>query len=714
MTSPRTLEQHITRLAFNLRWIWDEDTRRLFEDMAPEVWARTRHNPVAVLRQADGTKLDDLLRDPAYVARIQEAYGGLERYLSSSETWFATQRAPKDTLIAYFSAEYGLAECLPIYAGGLGVLAGDHLKSASDLGVPLVGVGLLYRHGYFRQQVDESGWQQERYDPNDFESMPLLRVTRDDGRTLKVCVRFPGRDVYAQVWRAEVGRVSLYLLDTDVPENDPRDREITGQLYGGDLETRIQQELILGIGGYRALEALGLEPTVYHMNEGHSAFLALEEIGRAMRQGERSLGEALAAVAPHLVFTTHTPVAAGHDYFPPELMGRYFGEYAADMGVSMGELLGLGRRNPEDASEYFCMTVLALRTAGHSNGVSELHGEVSREMWRCLWPDRTGGEVPIGHVTNGVHLPTWIAPELASMYDEHVGNGWRTGLIEGSSWSGIEEVPDEKLWAAHERERRELVEFVRGRLREQLERHGASEAEVAAASGLLDPSCLTVGFARRFATYKRATLLFRDTDRLARILNHPERPIQIVFAGKAHPRDEGGKALIQQIEWLARDERFHGRIVFVEDYDLDVARHLVRGADVWLNNPKRPLEASGTSGMKAAANGVLNLSTLDGWWDEAWRSAESRGATIGWAIGSGESYDDEEYQAAVESEVLYELLECQVAPLFYERGEAGVPHIWVGLMKASIRAVPSEFNTNRMVKEYTERAYLPGVSALAE
>ncbi|MCS6953930.1 MAG: alpha-glucan family phosphorylase, partial [Bryobacteraceae bacterium] len=518
-----------------------------------------------------------------------------------------------------------------------------------------------------------------------------------------------GRVVTAQVWRAQVGRVPLYLLDTNIAANShPEDRDITDQLYGGDLEMRLKQEILLGIGGYRALEALGLEPTVFHMNEGHSAFLALEHVRRLMERYGLKFAEARQLAAPSLVFTTHTPVPAGHDYFPPELMDRYFEDYYSKLGLSRSEFLGLGRQDPRNDSEPFCMTVLALRLAGASNGVSKLHGETSRRMWRGIWPGVPLEEIPIGHVTNGVHFRSWISFQMNQLYDRYLGPRWWEEPSEVSLWKRVESIPAEELWRTHERRRERLVAFVRGRLKEQLRRRGAPLAEVEAAEEVLDPDALTIGFARRFATYKRATLLLRDTQRLARLMNDPARPVQVIFAGKAHPKDVPGKQLIQQIATLARRPEFRRRLVFLEDHDMAISRYMVQGCDLWLNTPLRPKEASGTSGMKAAANGALNASTLDGWWEEAWREFDKGTGLTGWAIGRGETYDDAAYQDEVEAQALYEVLERDVIPTFYDRGPDRLPRRWIARMKASIASLCHYFNSHRMVREYTEVFYLIG------
>jgi len=703
---PKALEG-LRELAYNLRWSWNHETIELFRRLDSDLWEASGHNPVEMLGSIDQAKLETAARDDAYLAFLGRVMQDLQGYMRGERSWFRRtwKRTDSLPLVAYFSAEFGITECLSIFAGGLGILAGDHLKSASDLGVPLVGVGLLYQQGYFKQYLNQAGWQQEDYTENDFHNLPVRLVRRPDGEALTIKVQYPGRMVTAQVWRVQVGRVPLYLLDTNLLANArAEDRDITDQLYGGDLDMRIRQEILLGIGGYRALEALGLEPTVYHMNEGHSAFLALERVRRLMEQRGLSFAEARELALAGLVFTGHTPVLAGHDYFPPEMIDRYLGEYARLLGLAREEFLGLGRHG---GSGDFCMTILALRLTAVSNGVSKLHGEVSRKMWNHLWPGVPPEEVPIGHVTNGVHFQSWISLEMNQLYDRYLGPKWREEPGDRTLWQRVDNIPAEELWRTHERRRERLVAFARRRLRRQLERRSAPPSEIEAADEVLDPEALTIGFARRFATYKRAALLLRDVARLQAILADPQRPVQVIYAGKAHPRDGAGKDLIRQIVGLARQEEFRRRLVFLEDYDLSVARYLVQGVDVWLNTPERPLEASGTSGMKAAANGALNLSVLDGWWDEAWRVPELRTNPIGWAIGSGETYNNPEYRDQVESEALYDLLERDVVPTFYDRGLDRLPRRWIQRMKASIGVLCHFFNTHRMVHDYTELFYLP-------
>jgi len=702
---PEKLER-LRELALNFRWAWDNDTRELFRRLDRDLWEAVGHDPVRLLASLQQTQLEEAAADDAFLAHLDRVCESYDEYMEASSTWCRREHSAVHNLqIAYFSAEFGIAECLPIYSGGLGILAGDHLKSASDLGLPLVGVGLLYQEAYFHQYLNQDGWQSELYVDNDFYNMPLVLERRPDGQPLTVEVDLPGRKLVAQIWRASVGRVPLYLLDANLPVNNPEDRDVTERLYRGDPDVRIRQEILLGIGGVRALRALGLHPTVYHMNEGHSAFLSLERIREMIHENALSFGEAREACAVGNIFTTHTPVPAGIDYFSPEAMDRYFGSYYRELGLSLDEFLGLGRKNARDVNEPFCMAVLALRLASFRNGVSELHGAVSRRMWQSLWPNLPVDEIPITSVTNGVHPLTWISgSEVGVLYNRYLGPRWLEDPTNRSVWEAVDRIPNEELWNAHERQRERLVSFTRQRLRTQLTGRGASRAELDVASEALDPSALTIGFSRRFATYKRATLIFRDPDRLAKILGNREKPVQLIIAGKAHPEDNAGKELIRQIIRLAHREDLRRRVVFIEDYDMDVARFLVRGVDLWLTTPRRPLEASGTSGMKVALNGGLNMSVLDGWWAEAYRSE------VGWAIGRGEEYPDTEYQDEVEANAIYDLLEKEVVPLFYDRGRDSLPDGWIARMKASMRHLCPVFNTNRMLCEYSERFYVPAAS----
>jgi starch phosphorylase len=691
-------------VAHDLRWCWSHESVELFRRLDPDLWERTGHNPVLLLGTIEQAKLEQAANDDAFLAHLRRVESHLESYLAGDSTWFRRTYAKSVDvpLIAYFSAEFGLTECLSIFAGGLGILAGDHLKSASDLGVPLVGVGLLYQQGYFRQYLSQSGWQQESYVDNDFHNLPVSLVYHPDGSPVTITVNLAGQPVYAQVWRVRVGRVSLYLLDTNIPSNArSEDRDLTDQLYGGDREMRIRQEILLGIGGYRALQAIGLQPTVYHMNEGHSAFLALEHVWHLMKTHGLSLTEARELASASLVFTTHTPVEAGHDYFHADLIGRYLGETGRQLGLSQAETLELGRTQ---GNGEFCMTVLALRLASRANGVSKLHGEVSRKMWRSLWPGVPVEEIPIGHVTNGVHFRSWISAEFNQLYDRYLGPNWREEPASTEVWSRVKSIPAEELWRTHERRRERLIAWTRHRVREQRMRRSASQAEIEAATEVLNPDALTIGFARRFATYKRATLILRDIDRLRRILTDQARPVQLIFAGKAHPQDDAGKELIRRITEVSRDPVLGRHVVFLEDYDMAVARSMVQGVDVWLSTPLRPNEASGTSGMKAVANAVLNISVPDGWWDEVWNDPNNS-KKMGWVIGKGESYSDPNYQDQVEADALYALLERDVVPTFYDRGVDRIPQKWVERMKDCVNSLCHFVNTHRMVRDYVEGYY---------
>jgi starch phosphorylase len=693
--------QPLLRIAYNLRWSWDAGAVQLFLRLDRDLWETTGHNPVLLLGSVDQAVLESAARDDSFLAHLQGVVDKLDWYASGEGTWYGREHKEDRMVVAYFSAEFGLTECLSIFAGGLGVLAGDHLKAASDLGLPLVGVGLAYQQGYFRQYLNAAGWQQEAFEDNDFHTLPIKLVPEAD-----IEVELPEGPVAAQVWSVDVGRLKLFLLDTNIPRNKSEYRQITNQLYGGDLEMRIRQEILLGVGGYRALEVLGLQPTVYHMNEGHSAFLGVERILRLMESKRLSFREARLLASAGLVFTSHTPVAAGHDYFPAALMDRYFSTVIRRLGISHSEFLGLGRKDPSNDAEDFCMTVLALRLASFSNGVSRLHGSVTRRMWNQIWKGVPESEVPIGHVTNGVHFRSWVSFEMNQLYDRYLGPKWREEPADAKLWQRVEAIPAAELWRTHERRRERLVAYARQRLRAQLVTRGAPQTALDDADEVLNPDALTIGFGRRFASYKRANLLIRDPERLARLLNDPKRPVQIIFAGKAHPQDSGGKQLIQAIINLAGRPEFRRRLVFLENYDMAMARYMVQGCDVWLNTPLRPMEASGTSGMKALANGVLNVSTLDGWWDEAWQFRGDNGSDVGWAIGHGETYADLAYQDQVEAEALYELLERQIVPTFYERRADGMPPKWIGLMKTSIAKLCPEFNTHRMVKQYAEAYYL--------
>ncbi len=703
--------QALQKIAYNLWWCWNPEAVALFRRVDADAFEAVGHSPVKLLGAIDQARLEQLLADDGFLAHLDRVELAFHEYMSAP-TWFqetygpartgnGTPPLPRDFTVAYFSAEFGIHESIPIYSGGLGVLSGDHLKSASDLGLPLVGVGLMYREGYFRQYLTVDGWQQERYPENDFFNLPLVPATPPDGAPLTVGVPLPGREVKVRAWRIQVGRVPLYLLDTNIPENAPEDRVITARLYGGDNDMRIRQEMVLGIGGVRAVRALGKEPTVCHMNEGHSAFCGLERIRTLIEKSGLDFASAREAVAAGTVFTTHTPVPAGNDVFPPQMIEHYFAGYLPGLKIGRDEFLALGRQNPADGNEPFGMTVLAIRLANVTNGVSKLHGSVSRKMWKGIWQTLPDAEVPITSITNGVHTASWVSPDLSQLYDRYLGTSWSERTENPTVWKRAESIPDAELWRTHERRRERLVAFARARLKAQLKNRGAPPSEIARADEVLDPEALTIGFARRFATYKRGNLLFRNLERLTAIVSNKDRPVQIIYAGKAHPKDHGGKELIAEIMQFARRPEFRRRIVFLEDYDINVCRYLVQGVDVWLNNPRRPLEASGTSGMKAAANAGLNLSILDGWW------VEGCDGENGWAIGSGEEYTDLTYQDDVESRATYDLIEQELVPLFYTRTSDGLPRGWLRRMKHAITTLAPVYNTGRMVAEYMRVAYEP-------
>ena len=699
---PEPLEP-LREIAHNLWWYWNIDAVKLFYRLDPVLWEETNHNPMEILGNIPQPKLEELAADEGVLAHLGRVKVQFDNYMDGPNWYSRNYPNGGKTSIAYFSLEFGLAECVPIYSGGLGILAGDHLKSASDLGIPLVGIGLLYQEGYFRQYLNNDGWQQQLYINNDFYNMPIVRVKDKNGEDLKIELDFPNGILSARVWKIQVGRIPLFLLDTNIDENSKENRVITSSLYGGDQETRLRQEMLLGIGGLRALHAMDIWPTICHMNEGHAAFLALERIRTLMELEQLTFGEAFELASAGNVFTTHTPVAAGHDRFPPPLVLQYFRNFIPELGLSADEFLGQGRINTRAADETFTMTVLALKGADQSNAVSRLHCHVSRDMWNSLWPGFPINEIPISYVTNGIHVPSWISQDLVDLYDRYVGPKWREEPTSVEIWNRVNSIPEEEIWRTHERRRERLVSFARKRLYSQLKRQGASDFELNLTRGILNSKALTIGFARRFATYKRADLLFRDMDRLSKILKNPDMPVQIIIAGKAHPRDDEGKELIRRIVHYSRLPEFRGNVIFIEDYDMNVARYMVQGVDVWLNTPRRPLEASGTSGMKAVANGAIHFSVLDGWWDEAYTP------DVGWAIGSGESYDDPVYQDNVESNAIYEILEKELVPLFYDIETGRIPRRWVEKMKRSMSQLIPVFNTHRMVHEYFSHCYRPGI-----
>jgi len=688
-------------LSYNLCFNWRQEIRDLFQRMDPKLWTECSHNPVLMLGLISQERLEELSRDQGFLAQVERVSQDFNRYLSQPRIQAMDYSPELPFQVVYFSAEFGMTGCMPIYSGGLGILSGDHLKSASDLNVPLVGVGLLYQEGYFSQYLSSDGWQMEKYPINDFSNMPVKLVKDNNGKPLQVSVLFKSETVNILIWRVDVGRVPLYLLDTNLPVNSPDCRRTTAQLYGGDREMRLRQEIVLGIGGVRALKALGIEPTVIHMNEGHSAFSALERINILRKEKGLSFDAAREMVIATTVFTTHTPVPAGNDVFNPDLIQAYFGEYVKELGINFRVLLGYGRLDPRDEGEKFGMSTLALRLSSHANGVSRLHGKISRQMWQKIWSHHPVEDVPIDHITNGIHVPTWISREMAFLLLRYLGPDWAEDPDNKRVWEQIENIPSTELWRSHERCRDHLVGFARRLLSDQLKARGVDPSEIQRVGEVLTPDIMTIGFARRFATYKRATLLFRDPDRLDRILNNPGRPVQIVIAGKAHPQDNEGKEFIKTIIHLARQERFRRRIVFLEDYNFHIAHVMVSGCDLWLNTPRRPLEACGTSGMKALANGSLNLSVLDGWWDEGYQHE------CGWALGHGEVYYDLKAQDDIESRDLYNLLEEEVVPLFYQRGHDDIPRGWVEKMKAGLKHLVPIFNAHRMVQEYMDRYYLP-------
>ncbi len=692
----------LRELAYNLWWSWDPEAIDVFFRIDRDLWVTVKQNPVRLLGEIRQERLEELAQDDGYLAHLERVYTRFKKYIKGNHWHDKNPEAPSEFQVAYLSAEFGLHESMALYSGGLGVLAGDHLKAASDMGLPLVGVGLMYREGYLQQYLNADGWQQERYPQNDFYNMPASLVRDTEGNDVTIEVEYPNRHVKARIWRVNVGRVPLYMLDCDFEANEPDDREITARLYGGDNDMRVRQEVLLGMGGVTMLRRLDIHPTVWHMNEGHSAFMTLQRIKNLVQGEGLGLDHAIESVKAASVFTTHTPVPAGNDMFLPEMMEHYFKKYTQDVGMRMEQFLGLGRQDPSDPREPFCMTVLALKLSAYANGVSQLHGATARAMWARTWAGVPEDEVPVTAITNGIHQQFWVSRDLAGLYDRYLGPDWMTNPSEPDVWARIDQVPDAELWRTHERRRERLVNFARRRLALQLKSRGAPNAEVEAASEALDPEVLTIAFARRFATYKRAKLLLSDPARFTRILMDEERPVQIIFAGKAHPADNQGKDLIRALIHFMREQDVRNRFVFLEDYDINVARYMVQGVDCWLNTPRRPMEASGTSGMKSAANGGLNISIPDGWWCEA----ESLGEN-GWSIGRGEIYENPDEQDLVESEMLYELLEQEIVPMFYDRGTDGLPRRWVMRMKNAMRTINPLFNTQRMVQEYADRFYIP-------
>ncbi|MGA2344814.1 MAG: alpha-glucan family phosphorylase, partial [Candidatus Sulfotelmatobacter sp.] len=696
------LQERLWALARNLWWSWDHNSSSLFLDLDPARWNELNHNPVALLSELPLAKLETRAAELMLHSRVNYAYRRMLEYLEADRTWGAKHAGVlRPHPVAYFSAEFGVHESLPVYSGGLGVLAGDHIKSASDLDIPLIGVGLFYGQGYFRQRLDLNGWQREEYLKTDVNQMAMEVAIGKDRRPVVVEIETRSGRIRAKVWRLKVGRRDLLLLDSDVEGNAPEDRELTSRLYGGDLRIRIRQELLLGVGGLRALKALGVSPGVLHLNEGHSAFAVLEAIRMRMEEEGLAFDAAVPRVSREVVFTTHTPVPAGHDRFDAGLIEEHIGPLREALGLSKESLMGLGRENSSNGDELFCMTVLALRLSRRANAVSALHAEVSRAMWTGLFRDKLEDDIPIGHITNGVHVPSWLAPQMFRLYDRHLGTDWHQRSSEAKIWLGIEDVDDGELWETHLNLKSQLIEFVRRRAVEQAERRGESQEVLQRLERALSPDALTIGFARRFATYKRANLILTDMERLASMVNDPNRPVQFVFAGKAHPLDEPGKRVLQQIADLMRDPKFSDKFVFVEDYDINVGRHFVQGVDVWLNNPRRPLEASGTSGQKVVLNGGLNLSVLDGWWAEAFDGMN------GFAIGTGRTHSNMSVHDTRDGEDLMRTLSEEVIPLYYTRDRDGLPRGWIKRMKRTIRTLGWRFNADRMVMDYTQKCYVP-------
>ena len=699
---PKQLKR-LGELAYNLWWTWEKDCQRMYRDIDFDLWEKTYHNPVKFLRQVERSRINEMQNDLHFMKKYNDIIEEFEKYVKSENTWFnITYPKKKNELVAYLSSEFGMHETLPIYAGGLGILSGDHIKEASDLGIPMVGVGFLYTNGYFSQKITEDGWQEARYMNLKFEELPVSPIIDENGEPLTVKVDLPGREILVRVWNIQVGRVPLYLLDSNVEGNSDADRQLTARLYSSDLDLKITQEVILGIGGVRALRKLGYEPTAWHMNEGHSAFSSLERARELVIEG-KTFEEASDIVRKNTVFTTHTPVPAGNEQFPLWLMEKYFSHLWPQLGLDRDQFMDIARMQ-QPWGETFSMPVLAIHMSAFRNGVSELHGQVARKMWQFLFEDTKVDDVPISYVTNGIHTGTWMARRLRNLFSEYFDPNWRENIDDPQVWEKIKDVPNEDLWEVRRHLKRKLMMYLRDRSRAQWLNDGIHPVQVVAGGALLDPYALTIGFARRFATYKRANLIFRDVDRILRMINDHNRPVQIIFAGKAHPADEPGKLLIQEIYRIVKKAECGGRLVFVEDYDMNIARYLVQGVDVWLNTPRRPMEASGTSGEKAALNGVLNFSVLDGWWREGYNGKN------GWSIGSEKEYADTNAQDEADAISLYETLENEIIPMYYEnRTPDGVPLDWMEYMKETIRTCGPNFSMRRMVKEYTTELYIPSI-----
>jgi starch phosphorylase len=701
---PRRISR-LSDLAYNLWWVWNPEAQRLFKGIDDLLWEETYHNPVAFLKEVDRARLNAATNDRYFLDKYDRILREFDRYMNEKDTWFSrTYPDLNKELMAYFSFEFGLHESLMVYAGGLGILAGDHLKEASDLGIPLVGVGFVYTYGYFSQRISEDGWQQAENVPIDFDSLPLIRLLDENGEPVKISIDLPDRKVFARVYELNVGRVKLNLLHTNIPENDPNDRQLTDRLYISDLELRISQEILLGMGGVRALRSLGYTPTAWHMNEGHSAFLTLE---RAMEYIEKGMtfDEAAAVIKKTNIFTTHTPVPAGNDEFPLWLIDKYFVQVWPELGLSRDDFINIAKVQQSWGGEAFSMPILAFKLSEFRNGVSELHGKVARSMWHFLWPDKEVDDVPITHITNGVHTETWLARQMGLLFSRYMGSDWAEHLDDPEMWARVENIPDEELWRVRRHLKRKLVAYIISRGRKQWQTAEVHPVQTIASGVLLDPYVLTIGFARRFATYKRADLILTDYERLLKLVTNARMPVQFIFSGKAHPADEPGKQLIQRVYRAVKDARFGGRLAFLEDYDMNIARYMTQGVDIWLNTPRRPREASGTSGMKAALNGALNFSILDGWWREGYNGRN------GWAIGEDiQSPTNPQEQDAKDALALYDTLEKEIIPLYYEQRSAdNLPSEWIARIKENIRTLGGQFSTRRMLMEYMGRMYEPAM-----
>ena len=699
---PKRIDK-LSTISNNLWWSWNTEFLRLFRKIDQDLWEKCGKNPVKFLKEVSQERLELASKDVQFLKEYDKNVENFENYMDSNNTWFANKYPEnKNDLIAYFSAEYGLDETLPIYSGGLGILSGDHLKSASDLGIPLVAVGLLYKNGYFHQKINGNGDQETEYNDIDLYNLPIQPVKTEEGEDLTIYIKFPKRRIYLKVWKIQVGRVSLYLLDSDIEKNNPEDRDVTLRLYGGDQEMRIRQEIVLGMGGVNLLtRALKLKPTVYHMNEGHSSFLTLELIKNIIKEKQVSFDIARDIVSSMTVFTTHTPVPAGNDIFPISLVEKYFKDFWPRIAISREEFLKLGMKPFDDLEPGFNMGILALKIAGKKNGVSKLHGAVSRELFGEIWPEIAANESPIGYVTNGIHTCSWLAPSIKELYNKYLIPYWQDNIQYNYVWEKIKNIPDEKLWEVHQERKQKLLKIVKNNTTERLRRSGYRYEDINSIVSQLDPNALTIGFARRFATYKRATLIFKDLERITQILNDENRPVQLIFAGKAHPADREGAELIKYIHEISMKPQFKGKIFILENYNIEISRYMVSGVDVWLNNPRRPMEASGTSGQKASVNGVINFSVLDGWWAEGYNQKN------GWRIGYNKEYESYEAQDVTDSQSLYETLEGKIIPAYYNQNQKGISKEWLELMKESIITTGGNYSTSRMLADYTSKYYIP-------